>query len=38
MKRITYEERKVIDKLLKKMGKSWGKIGRALGRSHSVVK
>ena len=38
MKRITYEERKVIEKLLKSIGRSWRKLGKALGRSHSVIK
>lgn len=38
MKRITYEERKVLEKLLKKIGRRWRELGRIMGRSHSVIK
>ena len=38
MKRITYEERKQLEKLIEKMGKKWRPLGRALVRSHSVIK
>lgn len=38
MIRITYEERQVLEKLIKTIGLKWRPLGRALGRSHSVIK
>ena len=37
MKRIIYKERKVLEKLIKKIGLKWRSLGRSMSRNHNVI-
>ncbi len=37
MQRITYKERKVLEKLIKNIGIKWRALGRAMNRKHNVI-